>query len=209
MFKPGNVKDDKGIIANPRFISQNDFHLQASSPAIWAGENVGLASDKDGVAWHNPASIGAFEFIENGNHAPSIQKQVFTVNVTQNLKQQPLTIKPALDGDQMSPKTIIMDHLPASPSSAVQLKDLANQTTLGIHMYPNPVEDGLLIIKIDDGLLKQFELSILDASGKMMLQKRYEQVNSFILNVSAYPPALYLIQIRSTNFLFSDKFTIK
>jgi hypothetical protein len=40
-----------------------NFHLLLNSPAKWAGFNLGLSTDYDGVAWHNPPSIGAFEFV--------------------------------------------------------------------------------------------------------------------------------------------------
>ena len=60
-FTPTNISDDKGIKANPRFVSATDFHLQASSPAKKAGINVGLAADKDGVAVDNPPSVGAYQ----------------------------------------------------------------------------------------------------------------------------------------------------
>jgi hypothetical protein len=68
-------------IVNPSFVSSSDFHLQGTSPAIGAGIDVGLVTDKDGVVWNKPPSIGAYEYpriIEN--KPPSIQDQGFQLN---------------------------------------------------------------------------------------------------------------------------------
>ncbi len=51
-----------GTIANPRFISDIDYRLLLTSPAIGAGVAVeSLATDFDGIARPKPPSIGAFE----------------------------------------------------------------------------------------------------------------------------------------------------
>ena len=77
-FTPTNVTNDNGIIENPDFVSSTDFHLKTSSPAIGRGIYVGLISDKDGVAWKNPPSIGAYEYIGEDN-PPSIMNQSFQI----------------------------------------------------------------------------------------------------------------------------------
>lgn len=53
------------IAADPLFVgaSTGNFHLQAGSPAIRAGINIGLTTDLDGHGVANPPSIGAYEFI--------------------------------------------------------------------------------------------------------------------------------------------------
>lgn len=48
--------------ADPRFVSETDFHLSPGSPAIAAGTYVGLLKDHEGADWSNPPSIGAFEY---------------------------------------------------------------------------------------------------------------------------------------------------
>jgi len=51
-----------GIIANPRFVSATNYHLQKGGPAIGAGIPFeGLTRDFDAVSRLNPPSIGAFE----------------------------------------------------------------------------------------------------------------------------------------------------
>jgi hypothetical protein len=64
----GNNQDliSGNITGNPLFADGiNDFHIVANSPAKYAGTAVGLESDYDGVKWHDPPSIGAFEYRES------------------------------------------------------------------------------------------------------------------------------------------------
>ena len=49
---------------DPLFVSTSDFHLQAGSPCINAGIDVGLTTDYDGRAVGNPPEIGAYEYQE-------------------------------------------------------------------------------------------------------------------------------------------------
>jgi hypothetical protein len=52
-----------GTIANPRFVSATDYHLQSGSPAIGAGIAYGgLVSDFDAAPRRNPPAIGAYEY---------------------------------------------------------------------------------------------------------------------------------------------------
>lgn len=39
-----------------------DFKLTSSSPGIYAGTNVGLTTDQDGISYYNPPSMGCFEY---------------------------------------------------------------------------------------------------------------------------------------------------
>jgi hypothetical protein len=48
--------------ASGTYALASDFTLQAGSPAINAGTNVGLTTDYAGCSVHNPPSMGAFEF---------------------------------------------------------------------------------------------------------------------------------------------------
>jgi hypothetical protein len=49
---------------DPLFVSTTDFHLQAGSPCINAGIDVGLTTDYDGQAVSDPPEIGAYEYQE-------------------------------------------------------------------------------------------------------------------------------------------------
>jgi hypothetical protein len=57
--------DKHGISLNPLLVNPtSNFNLQAGSPAIGAGVNVGLTNDYAANPVHNPPSIGAYEYGE-------------------------------------------------------------------------------------------------------------------------------------------------
>lgn len=59
---PANYISLPNYTSDPLFVSPADFHLKGTSPAIGAGINVGLTTDKDSVKWNIPPSIGVFEY---------------------------------------------------------------------------------------------------------------------------------------------------
>jgi hypothetical protein len=60
-----------GTIANPRFVSATDYHLQSDSPAIGAGTAFGgLTRDFDGMLRPKPPAIGAYEYSKGTSTAP-------------------------------------------------------------------------------------------------------------------------------------------
>ena len=65
--------------ADPKFVSVTsaDLHLNSGSPAIGKGVSVGLTTDKDGNAYNNPPSIGAYEY----GYVLGASKYNFTLNL--------------------------------------------------------------------------------------------------------------------------------
>ena len=59
---PTNYTFSDNITTDPAFVSTTDFHLQAGSPCINAGIDVGLTTDYDGQAVSDPPEIGAYEY---------------------------------------------------------------------------------------------------------------------------------------------------
>ena len=58
-----NTYDNNIIGSDPTFVTPgSDFHLQAGSPCINAGIDVGLTEDYDGQAVDDPPEIGAYEY---------------------------------------------------------------------------------------------------------------------------------------------------
>lgn len=51
------------LAVNPLFIGAGDYHLQAGSPCINNGKNLGLLTDFDGVTVANPPEIGCYEYV--------------------------------------------------------------------------------------------------------------------------------------------------
>lgn len=64
---PTNYTHDTPIKDDPDFLLSNNFHLQESSPAIDAGEYVGITTDFDGNSVSDPPEIGAYE---EGSYSP-------------------------------------------------------------------------------------------------------------------------------------------
>ena len=62
-WKTNSSQDANSLSSDPLFISATDFHLQAGSPAINAGTNVGLTSDYEGGAIYGTPDIGAYEYL--------------------------------------------------------------------------------------------------------------------------------------------------
>jgi len=50
-------------VADPLFVSESDFHLQAGSPATGQGTTPTVEDDLDGVARGTPADLGAYELV--------------------------------------------------------------------------------------------------------------------------------------------------
>ncbi len=84
-----------------------------------------------------------------------------------------------------------------------------SQKDRGIVIYPNPVTNGILNIRFDERVQEKFELLIYEMSGKLLIKKQFEQVNSLSLDLSPFPPGVYLIKYLSPDFQFSDKFIIR
>jgi parallel beta-helix repeat protein len=62
----GTTGCSHSVQSNPFFVSTSipNFQLEAGSPAIYAGVNVGLTTDYARNSVHNPPSIGAYEYGE-------------------------------------------------------------------------------------------------------------------------------------------------
>jgi hypothetical protein len=76
-----NTFNNNQVGVNPLFINPgSDFRLQYGSPAIDAGIHLSIpfiTTDYDSVTIGNPPDIGAFEFVNAGNHPPSFNDQSF------------------------------------------------------------------------------------------------------------------------------------
>lgn len=63
----GYAVEAHGKDADPKFVSTTDFHLLAGSPCIWAGTDLNIATDADGIAFHaTTPSMGCYEFHGHG-----------------------------------------------------------------------------------------------------------------------------------------------
>lgn len=65
-------------------------------------------------------------------------------------------------------------------------------------VFPNPTSD-LINIEIKDENYKTYRLSVFDVTGKVILQKQIDHVETIQLNLSNYPTGLYLLEIRDAS----------
>jgi hypothetical protein len=92
---------------------------------------------------------------------------------------------------------------------AASIFDISILNGDGIHVYPNPIADGVLNLKLDNGIQEPFDVFILDLTGKLLIQKHFENANLLSVDVSSLPPAMYLVRIRSQHIQYSEKFLIQ
>jgi hypothetical protein len=63
VIQSGVVEANNILGSDPLFVGAADYHLQAGSPCINAGINVGLLTDYDEVTVSDPPEIGAYEYV--------------------------------------------------------------------------------------------------------------------------------------------------
>jgi hypothetical protein len=76
-WKTNSGQDAHSVNEDPLFVSSSDFHLQAASPCINAGTDVGLTTDYAGNSIVGNHDIGAYEYIppigeQLTNRAPAL-----------------------------------------------------------------------------------------------------------------------------------------
>jgi hypothetical protein len=76
-------------------------------------------------------------------------------------------------------------------------------------IFPALVANRILNVELEDGIGEQFDPVIFDISGKSLLKGHNEQLNTISLDLSVFPPGMFIHQIRSLYFSFSDKFILK
>jgi hypothetical protein len=91
----------------------------------------------------------------------------------------------------------VMKHSLNGTSSAVLDTDNSNKDFI---IYPNPAKD---LIRIDFKQNKA-NVSILDLSGKLVLQSKIDQENNEV-NISALNPGLFIVQVQDENGILTKK----
>ncbi len=83
------------------------------------------------------------------------------------------------------------------------------QLSNSMHIFPNPVTDGTLKIKFDEPINESVELILLDMSGRALINRQYSDMSTISIDVSSFPPAIYLVKIKSLRFNSTEKFVKK
>jgi GH18 family chitinase len=73
---------------------------------------------------------------------------------------------------------------------------------LAIKLYPNPVVDR---VQIDLANPKDLDLTLFSSSLKMLQAQRYPQATNVSMNLSAYPAGIYLLAVKSDQFVQTFK----
>jgi uncharacterized repeat protein (TIGR02059 family) len=132
-YSPTNVTSTNNLKTNPLFVTPNsDYHLQAGSPAIDAGLDIGLLLDYDGnaVPFNTKPDIGAFEY---GSSPPSTTLPVYQSSSIENATPSVLEITYSLSLANIVPATSafsVMVNSIARPVSTVTISGTKVMLTL-------------------------------------------------------------------------------
>ena len=74
----------------------------------------------------------------------------------------------------------------------------------GLMVYPNP-GNGYYTIRIPADAFKNFNLRILDLSGKLVFQKQYENTSGIYFDLSDQAPGIYIVQGVNTERVYTQK----
>lgn len=87
------------------------------------------------------------------------------------------------------------------------MKNIETEITQNnLEIYPNPANDELSI-KLSNNETGMVSLTILDASGQIIVEKTFtDKIN---LNVSSYPGGIYFVKINTGTFNEVRKIVIK
>lgn len=89
-------------------------------------------------------------------------------------------------------------------SSTVGMDFIHTERNRNILLYPNPVDDRLMIEAEDD---KEFEITVLSLTGREYFTGKFRSTTS--IEVSGYPPGIYLVKLDSGNNTIIRKVSIR
>jgi len=76
-----------------------------------------------------------------------------------------------------------------------------------ILVYPNPVVDSMIYMKMSDLLIQQIEVSVLSYSGSQVMHKKAEVINDQVdISVATLSKGTYILFVKAKNKSFSHKF---
>ncbi|MBZ5859356.1 T9SS type A sorting domain-containing protein [Flavihumibacter profundi] len=99
---------------------------------------------------------------------------------------------------------------PNSPSPTEELAWMNNTTLTGFSIYPNPVNQ-TMVINYPADKSGDVELRVIDLTGRELTMKKVSAIsgqNQFRLNVSDLHQGLYILQIRKENIVVTRKFLV-
>lgn len=87
---------------------------------------------------------------------------------------------------------------------------IRNIRTEELEIYPNPVQDDKLHIRLPKGAAGEFHLLITDISGRAVMRTTLQSSGNPTINVSTLPDGMYILQLQnhSADILYSTKMQI-
>ena len=84
---------------------------------------------------------------------------------------------------------------------------------LEVEVHPNPVDDGLLTIKINNPQKDSYQVKIYDSSGKLVLSREYKVAggnnkHSFTVSIPEIKAGMYLLHIFSEDMYAKEMIII-
>jgi hypothetical protein len=77
-----------------------------------------------------------------------------------------------------------------------------------VDIFPNPVTNNLLNIRLEGTIQEEFNLVIYDLSGRTLIQEHYKNESSLALNLSEFSKGMYILNIFSRNYNSTKKFIV-
>ncbi len=77
-----------------------------------------------------------------------------------------------------------------------------------VRIYPNPVANGKLTVKIIDGFEGSTSVTVFDISGRIYYLSPIEKSET-VIDVSGFKSGLYITKISNSNIFYSYKLLVK
>lgn len=95
-----------------------------------------------------------------------------------------------------------------SNTEAVSAVDRLDDASHRVMLFPNPTDQGLVNIQLQSSTTGPIDLSLLDASGKLLISETIQQ-HKHTLNVKDFAPGLYIIKLSGDSFNYTRKLIIE
>lgn len=82
-----------------------------------------------------------------------------------------------------------------------------HQPVSSCEIFPNPADDEITIVNKNVAI--ETQISIYNIQGKLIIENKYRNQNSFEYNISGFSKGIYLVKIQTENMIENKKFIIQ
>ncbi len=170
-------------------LSTNLTVLPLPNVAITEGDSLVVCKDQDFIL----NATGADSYLwSNGEQGSSI-----TMNLASS---EPVSVS-----GTGSNGCLATDTIQIIVETCIGIEE--NEIASGISIYPNPARS-MLYIQLDEPQIKYLELSIMDESGRILLESIENTDSIFKVDISQLASGIYFIRMESNKGAISRKFTV-